>query len=159
LTCFKIWYIIQYICQNKDIRQKVRNFRSIFIPSPISTYNHLKVTVKNQYYYTSVIIFYIKINSIVLLFFQAYVEKIILNWNLTCFKIWYIIQYIWQNKVIRQKVRNLRNIFIPSPILFFSYYTSVIIFYIKINSIVLLFFQAYVEKFTSPVSSFQLFYM
>ena len=37
------------------------------------------------------------------------------------------------------------------------YYTSVIIFYIKINSIVLLFFQAYVEKFTSPVNSFQLF--
>ena len=33
----------------------------------------------------------------------------------------------------------------------------VIIFYIKINSIVLLFFQAYVEKFTSPVNSFQLF--
>jgi hypothetical protein len=37
------------------------------------------------------------------------------------------------------------------------YYTSVIIFYIKINSIVLLFFQAYVEKFTSPVNSLQLF--
>ena len=37
------------------------------------------------------------------------------------------------------------------------YYTSVVIFYIKISSIVLLFFQAYVEKFTSPVNSFQLF--
>ena len=37
-----------------------------------------------------------------------------------------------------------------------NYYTSVIIFYIKINSIVLLFSQAYVEKFTSPVNSFQL---
>ena len=29
-------------------------------------------------------------------------------------------QYICQNKVIRQKVRNFRNTFIPSPILFFN---------------------------------------
>ena len=39
----------------------------------------------------------------------------------------------------------------------YIYYTSVVIFYIKISLIVLLFFQAYVEKFTSPVNSFQLF--
>jgi hypothetical protein len=45
---------------------------------------------------------------------------IILNWKLTCFKIWYTIQYICQNKVTRQKIRNFRNIFIPSPILFFN---------------------------------------
>ena len=33
----------------------------------------------------------------------------------------------------------------------FFYYSSVITFYIRINSIVLLFFQAYLEKLTSPV--------
>ena len=31
--------VIQYICQNKVIRQKVRNFRNIFIPSPIVFFN------------------------------------------------------------------------------------------------------------------------
>jgi hypothetical protein len=46
---------------------------------------------------------------------------IIFNWNLTCFKIGCIIQYICQNKVIRQKVMNFWNIFIPSPILFFNF--------------------------------------
>ena len=46
---------------------------------------------------------------------------------------------------------------LSTHILIVYYYTLVIIFYIKINSIALLFFQAYVEKFTSPVNSFQLF--
>jgi hypothetical protein len=49
------------------------------------------------------------------------------------------------------------GIVIANTTLFYNYYTSIIIFYIKINSIVLLFFQAYVEKLTSPVNSFQLF--
>jgi hypothetical protein len=125
---------------------------------------HIKTLKCTPFRYAAnliIIIFHIiKINSIVLLFFQVYVEKYtspVNSFQLFEHLIYHSIHLPKQSHQTKSQEFPEHFHSFTDIIFQFKFRLWVIIFYIKINSIVLLFFQVYVEKYTSPVNSFQLF--